>query len=66
MKIYRNDIEINIDHILITDFGDIVNEKKEIKKDNQLDFSSIKTLMGDKYLLELSFQDELKYSLTHG
>jgi uncharacterized transporter YbjL len=66
MKIYRNDIEINIDHILITDFGDIVNEKKDIVKDNELDFSSIKTLMGEKYLLELSFQDELKYSLTHG
>jgi hypothetical protein len=66
MKIYRNDIEINIDQIYITDFGDIVNEKKEIGKDNELDFSSIKTLMGDKYLLELSFQDELKYSLTHG
>ena len=66
MKIYRNDIEINIDQIYITDFGDIVNEKKEIVKDNELDFSSIKTLMGEKYLLELSFQDELKYSLTHG
>ena len=29
----------------------------------KLDFSSIKTLMGDKYLLELSFQDQLKDSL---
>jgi hypothetical protein len=66
MKIYRNDIEINIDHILVTDFGDIVKEKKEIGKDNELDFSSIKTLTGDKHLLELSFQDQLKYSLTHG
>ena len=66
MKIYRNDIEINIDHIFVTDFGDIIKEKKDIVKDNELDFSSIKTLMGDKYLLELSFQDELKYSLTHG
>jgi hypothetical protein len=66
MKIYRNDIEINIDHIFVTDFGDIIKEKKDIVKDNELDFSSIKTLMGEKYLLELSFQDELKYSLTHG
>jgi len=49
-----------------SDFGDIIKEKKDIVKDNELDFSSIKTLMGEKYLLELSFQDELKYSLTHG
>jgi hypothetical protein len=66
MKIYRNDKEINIDHIFVTDFGDMVKDKKEIGKDNELDFSSIKTLIGDKYLLELSFQDQLKYSLTHG
>ena len=66
MKIYRNDIEINMDHIFVTDFGDIVKEKKDIGKENKLDFSSIKTLIGDKYLLELSFQDQLKDSLTHG
>ena len=66
MKIYRNDLEINIDHIFVTDFGDIIKEKKDIGIDNELDFSSIKTLMGDKYLLELSFQDQLKESLTHG
>ena len=66
MKIYRNDLEINMDHIFVTDFGDIVKEKKDIGKDNELDFSSIKTLIGDKHLLELSFQDQLKYSLTHG
>lgn len=66
MNIYRNDIEINMDHIFVTDFGDIVKEKKDIGKENKLDFSSIKTLMGDKYLLELSFQDQLKDSLTHG
>ena len=66
MNIYRNDIEINMDHIFVTDFGDIVKEKKDIGKENKLDFSSIKTLMGDKYLLELSFQDQLKDSLTNG
>ena len=66
MTIYRNDIETNIDHIFVTDFGDLVKEKKDIGKENKLDFSSIKTLMGDKYLLELSFQDQLKDSLTHG
>jgi hypothetical protein len=66
MKIYKNDLEINIDHIFVTDFGDIIKEKKDIGIDNELDFSSIKTLMGDKYLLELSFQDQLKHSLTHG
>ena len=66
MNIYRNDIEINIDHIIITDFGDLVLEKTELIKQKQMDFSSIKTLMGDKYLLELSFQDQLKDSLTHG
>jgi hypothetical protein len=66
MKIYRNDIEINMDHIFVTDFGDIVKEKKDIGKENKLDFSSVRTLMGDKYLLELSFQDQLKDSLTHG
>lgn len=66
MNIYRDNIEINLDNIFVTDFGDIVKDMKEIGKENKLDFSSVRTLMGDKHILELSFQDQLKDSLTHG
>ena len=66
MNIYRNDIEINLDNIFVTDFSSIVKDMKEIGKENKLDFSSVRTLMGDKHILELSFQDQLKDSLTHG
>lgn len=66
MNIYRKDIEFNLDHILITDFGDVVEMRKSIRKENKIDFSSIKSIMGDKYMINLSFQDQLKESIANG
>lgn len=66
MNIYRKDIEFNLDHILITDFGDVVEMRKSIRKENKIDFSSIKSIMGDKHMINLSFQDQLKESIANG
>ena len=66
MNIYRKDIEFNLDHILITDFGDVVEMRKSIRKENKIDFSSIKSIMGDKHIINLSFQDQLKESIANG
>lgn len=66
MNIYRKDIEFNLDHILITDFGDLVEMRKSIRKENKIDFSSIKSIMGDKNIINLSFQDQLKESIANG
>jgi hypothetical protein len=66
MNIYRKDIEFNLDHILITDFGDVVEMRKSIRKENKIDFSSIKSIMGDKNIINLSFQDQLKESIANG
>ena len=66
MNIYRKDIEFNLDHILITDFGDVVEMRKSIRKENKIDFSSIKSIIGDKHIINLSFQDQLKESIANG
>jgi hypothetical protein len=66
MNIYRKDIEFNLDHILITDFGDVVEMRKSIRTENKIDFSSIKSIMGDKNIINLSFQDQLKESIANG
>lgn len=66
MNIYRQDIEFNLDHILITDFGDVVEMRKSIRTENKIDFSSIKSIMGDKHIINLSFQDQLKESIANG
>ena len=66
MNIYRKDIEFNLEHILITDFGDVVEMRKSIREENKIDFSSIKSIMGDKHIINLSFQDQLKESIANG
>lgn len=66
MSIYRKDIEFNLDHILITDFGDVVEMRKSIRNENKIEFSSIKSIIGDKHIINLSFQDQLKESIANG
>jgi hypothetical protein len=66
MNIYRKDIEFNLEHILITDFGDVVEMRKSIRKENKIDFSSIKSIIGDKHIINLSFQEQLKESIANG
>lgn len=66
MSINKKDIEFNLDHILITDYGDVVEMRKSIRNENKIDFSSIKSIMGDKNIINLSFQDQLKESIANG
>lgn len=66
MSIYRQDIEYNLDHILMTDFGELVDVKKSIRKENKIDFSGIKSIMGDKNMINLLFQDQKKESIANG
>lgn len=66
MSIYRKDLEFNLEHIFITDYGDVVEIMKNIRKENQIDFSSIKSIMGDKKIINLSFQEQLKDSIANG
>jgi hypothetical protein len=66
MSIYRKDMEFNLDHIFITDYGELVEMGRSIKKENKIDFSSIKSIVGDKNIINLSFEDQLKDSLTYG
>lgn len=66
MSIYNQNTKFNLDDIFVTDFGDLVDSKKEKLKNNKIDFSSIKSIAGDKHIINLSFQDQLKDSLTYG
>ena len=66
MNIYRKDIEFNLEHIFITDYGDVVQVMKNIRKENKINFSGIKSIMGDKQIINLSFQEQLKESIANG
>lgn len=66
MSIYDKDLEFNLDHILVTDFGEVVDIRKSIRTKNKIDFSSIKSIVGDKHIINLSFQDQLKESIANG
>jgi hypothetical protein len=66
MSIYKKDLEFNLDHIFITDYGDVVEVMKNIRKENKINFSGIKSIMGDKQIINLSFQEQLKESIANG
>jgi hypothetical protein len=63
IELYVNNEKVDMENISITNF----NEQIEILKYNfsqtEFDFSSIHYLVGDKNILEKSFQDQLKESL---
>lgn len=63
IEIYRNEELIEMENILITDFGEFLNSQIERRKDLKIDFSVIKNLQGEKNILEQAFQDEKKESL---
>jgi hypothetical protein len=55
---------IDIENILITDFGDFFKSQVENRKDNNIDFNSIHLLHGEKNIMEQAFQDIKKESIV--
>lgn len=64
IEIYRNEEKLEMENILITDFGEFVESQKENRRDMKIDFSVIKLLQGEKNILEQVFQDEKKETLV--
>lgn len=64
IEIYKDETKLEMENILITDFGEFVQSQIERRKDMNIDFSVIKLLQGEKNILEQAFQDEKKESLT--
>jgi hypothetical protein len=64
MEIYLDDVKINFSDLAITNFDKLVQSQKKIKNKNNLEFSSIKELKGDKELLNKAFKDQLLECIT--
>lgn len=56
--------KIEMENILITDFGEFLQSQIENRKDSKIDFSSIHTLQGEKNIMEHAFQDIKKESVV--
>lgn len=63
IEIERYGVKIEMENILITDFGEFLQSQIENRKDNRIDFSSIHTLHGEKNIMEQAFQDVKKESI---
>lgn len=60
IEIYRNDELLNIENLSITKLENVVFQLGEkLNEIGNLDFSSIKTLIGNSVLLEKAFDDQL-------
>ena len=57
-EIYIDDELINLSHISITNFDAVLFAKKRTFEEFKLDFSSIKSLKGEKIILDKAFIDE--------
>jgi hypothetical protein len=62
--IFENEKLIDAHNLSVTDLGDIVTQRKNKMKEIQLGFSCIKTLKGEKNILEQAFQDTKKEMLN--
>lgn len=58
IEVSLDDTVINFEQLSITNFELILKYNLEDASKIELDFSSIKSLMGDKIMLEKAFQDE--------
>ena len=56
MEIYKDGVELDIKNISFNNFKQEVKEKKDILEKQEIDFSSINNLKGDKKTLEAAFQ----------
>jgi hypothetical protein len=64
IEIERYGVKIEMENILITDFGEFLNSQIENRKDIKIDFSSIHTLHGEKKIMEQAFKDVKKESVV--
>ena len=64
IEIERYGVKIEMENILITDFGEFLQSQIENRKDNKIDFSSIHTLQGEKKIMEQAFKDVKKESVV--
>jgi len=63
MEVYNDGIKLDMENISLTDFTEQLQLSKYMLSQTELDFSSIHYLVGDKTLLDKSFQHQLKESL---
>jgi len=63
MKIEKDNIEINLKNVMFKDFREETKLMKNKLMDENIDFSSIKKLIGEKNIMELAFQ-QTKVELT--
>ena len=64
IEIERDGFKLEMENILITDFGEFLNSQIENRKDIKIDFSSIHTLHGEKNIMEQAFKDVKKESVV--
>jgi len=64
IEIEIDEFKLEMENILITDFGDFFKSQVENRKDIKIDFSSIHTLHGEKNIMEQAFQDVKKESIV--
>jgi len=64
IEIERYGVKIEMENILITDFGEFLKSQIENRKDIKIDFSSIHTLHGEKKIMEQAFKDVKKESVV--
>jgi len=63
MKIYKDGERLDFENISIVRFKSKIEDQITKLNNIELDFSSISKLKGNKDLLELAFQDELKENI---
>ena len=63
MKIEKDNIEINLKNVMFKDFREETKLMKNKLMDENIYFSSIKKLIGEKNIMELAFQ-QTKAELT--
>lgn len=63
IEIYVNNEKVDMENISITNFNEQIEILKYNFSETEFDFSSIHYLVGDKNILEKSFQHQLKESL---
>lgn len=57
---------LDFENLLVTDYGQLLEQRKEFYTDSRIDFSSVHQLRGEKTIMELSFQQTLKESIDNG
>lgn len=65
MNIERDYEPLDLKNIMVKDFTEEAQKLKEVLDNIVIDFSSMKTLKGEKTLLEQAFQDTKKQILEY-